>query len=158
MCLCIVRACPCTLAISCTIVHGQFWTSLLLPQARYNLRWRSLLHRSNSRTHTSYVQHHYMEHLCELHMHISKNKSEDQLLPVQDARGPIYLASRISNFLNNAWSGISLWFLLFQGQTSRRNIFASLKIGISSFTSLLHNFHIFTLTFDILHEVQAFLR
>ena len=79
MCLCTVRACVRARALLQFRVHGQFWASLLLPQDRYNTTGQKL---------------------CEVH--ISEHKSEDQLLPVQDALGPIYLASRISKFSDKA--------------------------------------------------------
>ena len=84
LCSCVIHNvfvhCACTVRAFLQFrVHGQFWASLLLPRDRYNTTGQKL---------------------CEVH--ISEHKSEDQLLPVQDALGPIYLASRISKFSDKA--------------------------------------------------------
>ena len=97
MCLCIVRACAFTLAISCTWAILNFITFAAGPVKPTVAFFFTQKQFKDSHI---YNTTRYGSKLC--HLHISKTKSEDQLLPVQDALGPIYLASRISNFSDKA--------------------------------------------------------
>ena len=86
MCLCIVRACACVVAISCTWAILNFITFAagpVKPTVAFSFRRKQF-----KDSHVIYITPQYGSKLCQLH--INKHKSEYYLLPVQDALGPIY--------------------------------------------------------------------